>query len=120
MAAWPSARGSVKEISVRPVATAETFCTIMSMLMPAPAMTRKIPAASPIRSGTPTTVTFASLTSCATPEIIGCSTSDSSTSSPAPASAVLSWPVSVLWPAWPLTQVPILLLNEERTWIGTS
>ena len=73
MAAWPSSRGSVNEMSVRPVAAAETFCTIMSMLIEASATARKIRAASPTLSGTPTTVIFASLRSCATPEMIACS-----------------------------------------------
>ncbi len=65
--------GRVKEMSVRPVAAAETFCTIMSMLISASATARKIAAALPGMSGTPTTVIFASLRSCATPEMMGCS-----------------------------------------------
>ena len=80
MAAWPSSRGSVNEMSVRPVAAAETFCTIMSMLISAAAMARKIRAASPTLSGTPTTVIFASLRSCATPEMIACSIASPSVS----------------------------------------
>ena len=56
---------------MRPVAAAETFCTIMSMLISASATAVKIRAASPTLSGTPTTVIFASLRSCATPEMIG-------------------------------------------------
>ena len=102
MPAGPSVAGSVNEMSVRPVAAAETFCTIMSMLIPASAITRKILAASPTTSGTPATVIFASLRSCATPEMIACSTSGSSFGS----RAVL------------VTQVPSRLLNEDRTWIG--
>ena len=88
---------------MRPVASADTFCTIMSMLMPPSAILPKIRAASPTRSGTPTTVTFALLRSCATPEIMACSIPASSTSS-----------------ACMLTHVPTLSLNEDRTWIGTS
>ena len=53
------------------MAAAETFCTIMSMLISAAASARKIDAASPGLSGTPTTVILASLRSCATPEMIG-------------------------------------------------
>ena len=53
---------------------ADTFCTIMSMLTPASASAAKIAAASPGLSGTPTTVIFASLRSCATPVMIACST----------------------------------------------
>ena len=90
-------------MSVRPVATAETFCTIMSMLMPASAMALKIFAASPTRSGTPTTVIFASLRSCATPEMIACSM---------PASSDLSF-------ACPMTHVPFRLVKDDRTWMGT-
>ncbi len=86
-------------MSVRPVATAETFCTIMSMLMSAAAIARKILAASPTLSGTPTTVILASFLSCATPEMIACSTSSPSDS-----------------PALHLTtQVPSRLLKEDRT-----
>ena len=66
--------GSVKEMSVRPVAATETFCTIMSMFTPALATTSKMRAALPGTSGTPTTVILASLRSCATPAMIGCST----------------------------------------------
>ena len=73
MAVWPSARGSVNEMSVSAVAAAETFCTIMSMLIWASASARKMAAASPTLSGTPTTVTLASLRSCATPEMMACS-----------------------------------------------
>lgn len=74
-AVWLSLAGSVKEMSVRPVAAADTFCTIMSMLISASASVRKMAAASPTLSGTPTTVILASLRSCATPEMMGCSTS---------------------------------------------
>ena len=103
IACWPSSRGSVNEMSVRPVATAETFCTIMSMLMPASAMAVKIRAASPTRSGTPTTVIFASLRSCATPEMMACSI---------PVTSALSF-------ACPLTQVPGRVVKDDRTWMGT-
>ena len=81
------------------VAAAEMFCTIMSMLIPVSAMTRKIFAASPMMSGTPTTVILASLRSCATPEMIGCSI---------PGSSSGTCPVS-------LTHVPVRWLNEDRT-----
>ena len=74
-AVWASAVGSVNEMSVRPVAAAETFWTIMSMLISASASVLKMKAASPTLSGTPTTVILASLRSCATPEMIGCSIS---------------------------------------------
>src|SRR5262252_8521323 len=60
-------------MSVSPVVAAEMFCTIMSMLTPAVAIARKIFAACPTTSGTPRTVTFASLRSCATPDMIACS-----------------------------------------------
>jgi len=72
--------------------------------MLASAMAVKIRAASPTRSGTPTTVIFASLRSCATPEIMACSI-------PASSASVF---------AWPPTHVPARSLNEDRTWIGTS
>ena len=61
-------------MSVSPVEAADTFCTTMSMLISASAMARKIAAASPGLSGTPTTVTLASEVSCATPEMMACST----------------------------------------------
>ncbi len=60
----------------------------------------KMRAASPTLSGTPTTVIFASLRSCATPAMIACSMS-----SPSISSAI---------------HVPVLVLNEERTWMGMS
>ncbi len=62
-------------MSVRPVDAAETFCTTMSMLTSASAMARKMRAASPGLSGTPTTVTLASDVSWATPEMMACSIS---------------------------------------------
>ncbi len=74
MALRPSALGRVKEMSVRPVEAADTFCTIMSMLISASEIVRKIAAASPGLSGTPTTVILASEVSCATPEMMACST----------------------------------------------
>ena len=88
-------------MSVRPVVAAEMFCTIMSMLMPAAATVRKICAATPTLSGTPATVIFASLRSCATPEMIACSTPAASVSSLAS-----------------LIVVPVRLLNDDLTWIG--
>ena len=104
MPAWPSSRGSVKEMSVRPVAAADTFCTIMSMLIEASAIARKIRAASPTLSGTPTTVIFASPRSCATPEMIACSIAS-------PSVLACSVPGGIA----SVTQVPSLLLNEDRT-----
>ncbi len=86
--------GSVKEMSVRSVAP-ETFCTIMSMLTSASATARKIMAASPGLSGTPTTVTRASERSCATPLMMACSMGS------------------------PVISVPGLLENDERTTSGT-
>ena len=65
-------------------------------------MARKILAASPTLSGTPTTVIFASLWSCAIPEMIACSISSS----------------SALPCRW--TQVPSRLLKEDRTWMGMA
>ena len=91
----PSDMGSVNEMSVRPVSTAETFCTIMSIFASVPATIVKICAALPGTSGTPTTVILASPRSTAIPEIIA-----SSTTSP-------SFGL--------ITRVPGLLLNEERT-----
>lgn len=73
----PSDLGRVNETSVRPVAAAETFCTIMSRLTSDAATASKIAAALPGLSGTPTTVILAS--SCATPEMIA-----SSMASPSP------------------------------------
>ncbi len=69
----PSEEGNVNEMSVSPVAAAETFCTIMSMLMPASATAVKMSAALPASSGTPTTVILASLRSWATPAMMGAS-----------------------------------------------
>ena len=63
----------------------------------------KIFAAWPTTSGTPATVTLASLRSCATPEMIAC-----------------SMPASCFAPrGTSFTQVPSLLLNDDLTWIGT-
>ena len=70
----------------------------MSMLTSASATARKMAAASPGLSGTPTTVTFASLRSWATPEMIACSMSSLSL----------------------VTQVPSRCVNDERTWMGMS
>ncbi len=94
MAVTRSLLGSVKEMSVRSVAP-ETFCTIMSMLTSASATARKIMAASPGLSGTPTTVTRASVRSCATPLMMACST------------------------ASPVIKVPGLFENDDRTTNGT-
>ena len=86
-------------MSVRLVAAAETFCTIMSRLTCASESASKMRAASPTLSGTPTTVILASLRSCATPAMIACSMSTFSSS---------------------VIQVPVRWLNDERTWIGMS
>jgi hypothetical protein len=99
-AAGPSERGTVKEMSVRFVEAADTFWTIMSMLTSAPAIASKMLAASPGLSGTPTTVTFASLVSWATPEMIACSM---------PSSGCVA-----------LMMVPGLCEYEERTTTGTA
>ena len=99
IAVGPSALGSVKEMSVRPVPSVDTFCTIMSMLISAWATVSKMRPAAPGSSGTPTIVIFASLRSWATPVISACST---------PASSID-----------PVTSVPCLFEYEERTWIGT-
>jgi len=104
MATWPSVRGRVKEMSVRLVAAAETFCTIMSRLICASASASKIRAASPTLSGTPTTVILASLVSWATPAMMGCSMLSPLLCSSARGSST--------------TQVPSSWLNDERTWIG--
>ena len=95
-AAGRSVFGSVNEMSVAP--SAETFCTIMSMLTPASASARKRRAAMPGLSGTASTVAFASEVSCVTPEMIAFSSTRSFSS---------------------LIHVPSLSLNAERTWIGT-
>ena len=97
-AVGPSVAGSVNDTSVRPVPPVEMFCTIMSMLISASASSRKIAAASPGLSGTSTTVTLTSLRSCATPLMIACSTVSSSID--------------------PVTVVPGLVENDERTCIG--
>jgi len=54
-------------MSVLPSSTLETFCSTMSMLTSASATARNTLAAYPGMSGIPTTVTLASLRSCATP-----------------------------------------------------
>ncbi len=66
-----SAEGIVKLMSVIP--SVEVFWTIMSTLMLAPASDSNSAAEIPGRSGTPSTVTFDSLTSVTTPEMIGSS-----------------------------------------------
>ena len=63
-----SSRGAVNEMSVDPPCA--TFCTIMSMLISSPATAPNRAAATPGRSGTPSIVTFASVVSRATPEMI--------------------------------------------------
>ena len=76
----------------------DTFCTIMSMLISAPATVSKMRAAAPGSSGTATIVIFASLRSWATPVISACSTGRSSID--------------------PVTIVPGRCVYDERTWIG--
>ena len=102
VAAAPSLAGSVNEMSVRPVAAAETFCTIMSRFTPAAATTSKMRAALPGTSGTSTIVILASLRSCATPAMIGCSIG-------APSSFGAS-----------VTSVPVCVENDDRTCTGTA
>ena len=87
-------RGTVKLMSVVP--SCDTFWTIMSTLTPASARDPKRVAATPGRSGTRFTVSFASERSWAMPLTIACSIVDSRTQVPSP-----SW-------------------NEDRTWIGIS
>ena len=70
----------------------------MSMLTPASASARKTRAATPGWSGTASTVAFASVTSCVTPEMIAFS--------------------SVSRPSSPI-HVPSLSPNADRTWSGT-
>ena len=94
--------GRVKEMSVFTSESLETFCTIMSMLMPASEMTSKMEAAAPTWSGTPMTVILASLRSWATPVMM--------------ASSMLS---AFLTSSWGFTQVPGLSLKDERTWTFT-
>ena len=89
-------------MSVRLVAAADTFCTIMSTLALAFATILKICAALPGTSGTPTTVIFASLRSVATPEMIGSSTIPSFFAASAAAASLR-------------TYVPTRFENEERT-----
>ena len=74
-----SADGIVKLMSVAP--SVDVFCTIMSTLTLAAASGSNSAAEIPGRSGTPSTVTFDSLTSVTTPEMIGSSTPLSSSSS---------------------------------------
>ena len=92
-------------MSVRLVAAAETFWTIMSRLIAALDSASKMRAASPTLSGTPTTVILASLRSWATPAMMA-------------ASMVPSCGASSLM--LPRTIVPFSWLNEERTWMGMS
>ena len=70
----------------------------MSTLMPSSATARNTVAATPGRSGTSSSVTFASSVSIATPEIMACSISLSS----------ISW-----------THVPGSSEKDERTWSRT-
>ena len=87
-------------MSVRAVAAAETFWTTMSMLTPVVARASKMRAASPILSGTPTTVILASLRSWATPEMMACSMASSFSLGAG------------------RTHVPSLVEKDERTWMG--
>jgi hypothetical protein len=104
-----SSFGSVNETSVWPCS--ETFCTIMSMFTPASESARKIRAATPGRSGTPSTVTFASEVSWMTPEMIAFSSIGSSSS---PRIHVPSSPVKV---ERTCTETPWLRANStERSW----
>ena len=87
--------GTVKLMSVCP--SVEVFCTIMSTLTFAAASGSNKAADTPGRSGTPSTVTLASLTSVTTPEMIGSSIAGSSK----------------------VTHVPGSQVKLERTWMGT-
>src|SRR5262245_23250890 len=78
--------GTVNEMSVTP--WSDTFCTIMSTLTPTSASSRNRRAAMPGLSGTPDTVTFASLTSWVTAETIACSIDLSSSVIQVPGSQV--------------------------------
>ena len=73
-AAAESPSGQVKEMLVRPVPSAETSWTIMSMLASVPATIAKMRAAAPGTSGTPTSVILSWLRSWAIPEMTGAST----------------------------------------------
>ena len=90
-----STRGTVKEMSVVPLA--EVFCTIMSTLIDSSARARKRWAAIPGLSGTPATVTLASDVSCVTALTMACSMDSSSST----------------------THVPGSQVKLERTWSGT-
>jgi hypothetical protein len=87
----------------------------MSMLISASASVLKMRAASPTLSGTATTVILASVRSCETPEMMGCSillssdTLGTSTTRARRAASTVSGSA---------TQVPTLVLNDDRTWIG--
>jgi len=73
-AAVESPSGQVKEMFVRPVPSAETSWTIMSILASVLATIAKMRAAAPGTSGTPTMVILSWLRSCAMPEMTGAST----------------------------------------------
>ena len=91
-----SAIGIVKLMSVVP--WVDVFCTIMSTFTLASASGSNSAAEMPGLSGTPNTVTFASVMSVTTPEMIGSSIEASSL----------------------VTHVPGSQVNAERTWSGTS
>ena len=91
-----SAIGIVKLMSVVP--SVDVFWTIMSTFTFAAASGSNSAAEMPGRSGTPSTVTLASVMSVTTPEMIGSSTEGSSL----------------------VTHVPCSQVKAERTWRGTS
>ena len=85
-AASRSVLATVNEMSVIPLAP--VFCTIMSTLMPRSASSRNSRAATPGRSGTPATVTFASDVSSVTAVTTACSMVGSSSTIQVPGSQV--------------------------------
>ena len=85
-------------MSVLPSSTLETFCSTMSMLTSASATARNTLAAYPGMSGIPTTVTLASLRSCATPVRMASSMGMSLID--------------------PMTKVPGFSEYDDRTWTG--
>ena len=86
MVAARSSRATVNEMSVSPAS--EVFWTIMSTLIDRSAMVPNSCAATPGRSGTPRTVTFASLVSSVTALTIACSIDGSSSTIQVPGSQV--------------------------------
>ena len=86
MLAARSPFGTVKEMSVCPAVA--TFCSIMSTFTERSARARNSRAATPGRSGTPLTVTLASVESCVMAEMMARSIVSSSSSTQVPGSQV--------------------------------